>query len=168
MFDYRTNQTAIRLIGFDWVRSIFGSVSFDWLRRALSTFWTTGTWRVNVLPFVCNFRDGFTVWPFFSHKQLYLTDKRQLTIAFFLPYSSSLSIYLMKMLRGKRRKWHFRDPKGQLFKSPPPPPPADVLKGFVTCSCHTNVCWIDSKKRRPITAHFPVSALWTLKNFARG
>ena len=27
--DYRTNRTTIQLIGFDWVRLIFGSVSFD-------------------------------------------------------------------------------------------------------------------------------------------
>ena len=29
IFDYRTNQTTIRPIGFDWGRMIFGSVSFD-------------------------------------------------------------------------------------------------------------------------------------------
>ena len=29
MFDCRTNRT----IGFDWVRLVFGSVLFDWLRR---------------------------------------------------------------------------------------------------------------------------------------
>ena len=29
MFDYWTNRTKIRPIGFDWVRLIFGSVSFD-------------------------------------------------------------------------------------------------------------------------------------------
>ena len=33
MFDCRTNRTPIDAIGFDWVRLVFGSVSFDWLRQ---------------------------------------------------------------------------------------------------------------------------------------
>ena len=33
---------------------------------------------------------------------------------------------------------------------------ADVLRGLITHSCPTNVCWLERKKRRPITADFQI------------
>ena len=51
--------------------------------------------------------------------------KKQLTTAF------STCIYLRKMFCGKRRKWHFRDPKLNVFLQEhlfPNPPSLELLR----------------------------------------
>ena len=72
MFDYRTNRTTVRPTGFDWVRLIYRSVSFDWLRRVklVSPLMpTTKFWHHLVDVFFSHSRSIFSV----LHVQYMLT-----------------------------------------------------------------------------------------------